>query len=217
MSKFWDLVSQCRWEEDHNYKRIRKFLMKTLNKEEIEEFSNCFNKAKEEIYKVLDAHDEYCQNTKKRGFGLSDNGFSDLCGEIIGRGKSFFNSVKANPEIAYKMAHKGEYHQSFIFSIPWEGDFERLTPEYYITRVQNQLDAFNEEKWSKYNSEINAAAKKYQSYLEETLASNNFESLYSLREEINSLTSFIKSESGWDDFGILNSAFRDYEEFYLQP
>jgi hypothetical protein len=215
LSRFWSLVKDCRWSEDYSYPRIKKFLMKTLTKEEVAQFSAYFSKVNDEVYKIMDAHDKYLKKTEGHGYGLGDDSFGDLCSEVIGRGESFFNSVKKDPAIAATMARNRDYRESFSYGIPWESDYRYLEADYYIKRVENELEQINEEKWSKYNNEINDTISKYKTILEEAVDKKDFSVILNYRNELQTLSSFIKKEAEWNNFGGVNNAINDYEIFYL--
>jgi len=106
-AKFWKFVEKAGWLNDQNYTRINK-KFKSLSKEEQKELSDAFNKFHEDLY------DEYKKDwIGTPGIEVSDDGWSDLRAEVIGRGKNFYDNISA--EQLREMALNRDYKESFSY------------------------------------------------------------------------------------------------------
>ena len=106
--EMWALIEKANWTKDHDYARI--------NAE--------FSQLPEKTYKLLEEFvdekvTQLALNFDKDwlgdpGIGVSDDGWMDLKGEVVGRGEKFFNEITA--EKLRQMADEGDYHESFTYS-----------------------------------------------------------------------------------------------------
>ena len=105
---FWSIIDQLNWSKDKDYNRIKSELME-MDENFRDEISVFVSR------KMIDLYDKYEQEwLSDPGIEVSDDGWSDLRAEIIGRGETFYNeiSVKKLKEMALSM----DYTESFIYS-----------------------------------------------------------------------------------------------------
>ena len=107
--KCWNYISKINW------KKNAKELLKT---------NDLFNKIVPESFRktlerfVRIKHEELAVKYRDNwletpGFNVSDDSWSDLRAEIIGRGKDFFNSITVDK--IEEMANNSDYKESFIY------------------------------------------------------------------------------------------------------
>ena len=106
--ELWNLIEKAQWSDDHDFERIAK-MYKKLPKSEFKQLKKFYDKKLEEL------------NTRfekdwlgEPGIDVSDDGWWDLRAEVIGRGKSFYNSITAQK--LRKMARTMDYHENFGYS-----------------------------------------------------------------------------------------------------
>ena len=88
--ELWKLIEKGEWEKDHDYKRIgekyaklHRGIFHQLDKFHQKKFSNLYN-----LY-----YDAWLGNDGGAGIECSDDSWSDLINECIGRGKKFYNKI----------------------------------------------------------------------------------------------------------------------------
>lgn len=107
---FWKLVELANWKKDGDYERIRKMFINLPEKEAFENF--CCDKASLLADKF---HDDWLGNP---GIEVSDDGWSDLTAEVVGRGRKFYESITVKK--LQKMAEDLDYNENFLYSFHWE-------------------------------------------------------------------------------------------------
>ena len=110
MSKrLWNQVEELNWQSDGDYRRIEEFLKNRYN----------FNSAKE-LAEFVDAKaDELHRKFAKAwlgdpGIACSDDSWSDLRYEVVGRGREFFESITVSK--LQEMADNYDYRESLSYS-----------------------------------------------------------------------------------------------------
>jgi len=101
--ELWDMIESYNWDEDGDYKRIGK-KVKKLSKNQYLQLLG-FATAK---YRLLD--DKYSKGIQ--GY-VSDDGWSDVRAEVVGRGKDYYNNItiKELQDMSY-----GDYKENFLYS-----------------------------------------------------------------------------------------------------
>lgn len=110
--ELWGIIEMANWAKDNNYNRIAKEFNK-LPAHKVE-------KLKEFIYSK---HKELNEKFEKawlgedggKGIDVSDDGWSDLRAEVIGRGEKFYNSI--TKQKLQKMANHLDYTESFLYCL----------------------------------------------------------------------------------------------------
>jgi hypothetical protein len=129
--KCWKLIENAQWKSDHNYDRISDEWSKLPNDEfqELKKFIH--GKAKELGNKYYDA---WLGKDGGPGFDVSDDGWSDLRYDVIGRGEEFYDSITVDK--LREMADDLDYEESFSYCLqiqtptqPEKTEFEENNPK----------------------------------------------------------------------------------------
>jgi len=106
-NKMWEMIEKANWSKDHNYERIgRKFKkLSYLVRYELFAF----------IEQMMnDLNDKFEKDwLGKPGIPVSDDGWSDLRAEVIGRGQKFYKTITVDK--LRKMAIDGDYYENFTY------------------------------------------------------------------------------------------------------
>jgi hypothetical protein len=110
--KHWKAIEDAKWNFDHDYERIAYDWGQMSAKEfkALEEFIR--NKHFELAEKF---HDAWLGLDDSGGIPVSDDSWSDLLAEVIGRGERFYNEI--NFEKLLTMAQSDNYHESFLYCL----------------------------------------------------------------------------------------------------
>jgi len=108
--RFWELISLCEWEKDHDYERIAKFL-ETIDLVEFDSLNDFVNDRFAELNDKFES--AWLGDDGGEGFDVSDDGWMDLRAEVIGRGEKFFNSITADK--LREMATTNDYNECFLY------------------------------------------------------------------------------------------------------
>ena len=108
--KFWEIIEKVNWKKDNSYKRVASelsILPKDLKKE-LRDF--CDSKTNE----LQKKFEEEWLKPGSDGIECSDDGWGDLCADVVGRGKTFYYSVTKKK--LQKMAINLDYVENFLYS-----------------------------------------------------------------------------------------------------
>ena len=106
---FWDFVELADWNSDHDYNRIKEWFRVTYGKPDRDLMKAIFNN----MASSLDVRFEE-DWLGDPGIDVSDDGWSDLKAEVVGRGQDFYNNITV--EKLQEMANNRDYHESFRYS-----------------------------------------------------------------------------------------------------
>jgi hypothetical protein len=137
VSVFWELVKSAAWASDFNYVRIKIQLMKSLTATAQNEYETIFNKMTGVLAKTID---QYCEENDTT-IGCGDDSFSDLVAHIVGLGQAEYDAAIKDPGIAVKRASKGQYKESFAYSVPSALDQESISKDNYMSRAKEYLES----------------------------------------------------------------------------
>jgi len=107
--QLWHLIENANWSTDHDYERISK------------EYSKLTNSEFEQLDKfVLDKCGELADKYNKDwlgypGIDVSDDGWSDLRAEVVGRGKEFYENITVKK--LQEMADTNDFHENFQYCL----------------------------------------------------------------------------------------------------
>lgn len=113
--KCWKLIEHATWKADHNYKRISSDWSKLPN-DEFKMLERFIDKKVDELYAKFEVH-WLGRNGFNNGKGIpaSDDSWSDLVYDVVGRGEDFYNSITA--EKLLEMAEIDDYEESFAYCL----------------------------------------------------------------------------------------------------
>lgn len=122
--ELWRLIEDATWKVDHDYDRIGNEWSK-LDEDifnQIEKFAR--NKQAELANKFEAA---WLGNDGGGGIGVSDDGWSDLTADVVGRGEEFYNSVTADK--LREMADDDDYEENFMYSFNFDNNIQTWNEE----------------------------------------------------------------------------------------
>ncbi len=128
--EFWTFVSKAQWTKDHDYDRIKKMILQTMDKDSANELRDTFSKINNKLHKHLFDHIE----------GVGDDGYSDLIAHIVGSGKGLYDAVMDNPSIAQQIVEDRTYEESFAYSFPYPEDWKLNDPEHFQQQAVKYLE-----------------------------------------------------------------------------
>jgi hypothetical protein len=104
----WELVENLNWSLDHDFRRIESelMLMDLDISNQIYEFAEL---KRNEIYSQYE--EDWLGDP---GIGVSDDGWSDLTAEVVGRGKNFYENISVKK--LQQMVSSDNYHENFMYS-----------------------------------------------------------------------------------------------------
>ena len=113
--KCWELIKEANWKLDHSYKRISSSWAQ-LPREEFEMLKYFIDKKVNVLCGEFESH-WLGRNGFNNGKGIpvSDDSWSDLCYDVVGRGEDFYNSITV--EKLLQMAESHDYEESFGYCL----------------------------------------------------------------------------------------------------
>lgn len=105
--ELWALIEKADWKKDHDYNRIRKEFT-ALPKDTYSQLMNFIDKKHGELYERF--KNDWLASP---GIRCSDDGWSDLIAEVVGRGEKFFKAITVSK--LQKMAIELDYEESFVY------------------------------------------------------------------------------------------------------
>lgn len=108
--KNWELIEGTKWKSDHSYKRIEEEL-RSLDNDAFEELKTFVHEKAYLLSKTY--HDAWLGIDGGPGIDASDDGWSDLVYDVVGRGEEFYNNITADK--LREMADGYDYEESFSY------------------------------------------------------------------------------------------------------
>ena len=106
--EMWKLIDDCNWAGDHDYERIRKELRAKLTKSQRKQLAEFADSKQEYIQKVFNS-----AWLGEPGIEVSDDGWSDLTAEVVGRGRKFY--AKITVKKLRDMVENDTYRENFMY------------------------------------------------------------------------------------------------------
>jgi hypothetical protein len=100
----WEIIESLNWDGD--YKRCEKQLVDTYSMDKIIQVETFVDEKVNQLDKQF--HQDWLDDIE-----VSDDGWSDLRYEVVGRGKLFYESI--TKEKLMEMAENFDYHESFAY------------------------------------------------------------------------------------------------------
>jgi len=113
--KCWKMIEDVKWKLDHDYKRISTAWAE-LPKDEFKMLEDFIDSKVEKLMYNFEPH-WLGQNGFNDGEGIpaSDDSWSDLTYDVVGRGERFYDSITA--EKLLEMAENRDYEESFAYCL----------------------------------------------------------------------------------------------------
>lgn len=107
-SQLWKLIESAQWSKFHDYDKASK-IFRALPKEDFNQLEQFYQT------KVSELANKYEKDwLGDPGIGVSDDGWSDLTAEVVGRGKKFYDGITVKK--LQKMADTNDYTENFGYS-----------------------------------------------------------------------------------------------------
>lgn len=110
--KCWKMIEDAMWKFDHDYERIS-FNWSELPKKEFKMLESFIESKAEALFEKYEA--AWLGQDGGPGINVSDDGWSDLIHDVVGRGERFYNSITV--EKLREMADNDDYVESFHYCI----------------------------------------------------------------------------------------------------
>jgi len=111
---YWKQIEELEWAKDHDYKRIEQLIKNNFNIDEAIRLDHFVNNKVAELGTRF--HDDWLGDP---GIEVSDDSWSDLRNEVVGRGKEFYENITVGK--LQEMANTNDYDESFsyCFQFTW--------------------------------------------------------------------------------------------------
>ena len=111
--KYWKQIEELKWHTDSfisdgDYNRIKQQLIDNFTPSEIKQLDDFVRSKVNELGQRF--HNNWLGDP---GIGVSDDGWSDLRNEVVGRGKEFYENITV--EKLQEMANNNDYNESFSY------------------------------------------------------------------------------------------------------
>ena len=106
--KYWQQIEELEWSKDGDYERIEQQLIDNLTPPEIKQLDVFVRSKVNELGKRF--HNDWLGDP---GIGVSDDSWSDLRNEVVGRGKEFYENITVAK--LQEMANNNDYNESFSY------------------------------------------------------------------------------------------------------
>lgn len=107
-NELWELIDKSDWSVDHDYKRIEGEWQE-LDREVANQLRDFADSKQGEFQSKYES-----DWLGEPGIGVSDDGWSDLSADVVGRGKKFYESITV--EKLQRMADTYNYYENFLYS-----------------------------------------------------------------------------------------------------
>ncbi len=113
--QYWKQIKELKWEEDHDYKRIEQYLKDNLTNSQAIQLDDFVSEKAEQLYLKYES-----DWLAEPGIAVSDDGWSDLLNEVVGRGKEFYKNITVKK--LQQMADNNDYEENFSYSFHFTYD-----------------------------------------------------------------------------------------------
>lgn len=107
-NEYWQQIEELEWSKDGDYKRIEQQLIDNFTPSEIKQLDDFARNKVNELGKRF--NNDWLGDP---GIDVSDDGWSDLRNEVVGRGKEFYENITV--EKLQEMADNNDYNESFSY------------------------------------------------------------------------------------------------------
>lgn len=130
--KMWSLLEGFNWKDDHNYNRISLEFSLLANKKRV-----ALTKFAQEKMDELDTKFRG-DWLAKPGINVSDDGWSDLRAEVIGRGRRFYNLITVAK--LKQMANTMDYHENFMYGLQMVDNGKQLSRYRQLLQLTTNME-----------------------------------------------------------------------------
>jgi len=142
--KYWKQIEELEWYTDSfisdgDYKRIEQQLIDNLTPPEIKQLDMFVRSKVNELGKRF--HNDWLGDP---GIGVSDDSWSDLRNEVVGRGKEFYENITVAK--LQEMADSNDYNESFSYCFSFVWDIKSKSKSWERDLTRNDYNEKSEEE-----------------------------------------------------------------------
>ena len=126
--EYWEQIEKLKWWNDPNDDRVSSELKRYFTLNEIIRLRDFVDNKQKDL---MDKFNEDWLDDP--GIGVSDDGWSDITAEVIGRGEEFYNNITT--EKLAEMADNNDYQESFLYCFHIAYDLEEELKEKAYSEV----------------------------------------------------------------------------------
>ena len=122
-NKYWQQIEELEWSKDGDYKRIEEYIKNNYSYSSARQLVDFVDNKVIELGKRFD--NDWLGDP---GIDVSDDSWSDLRNEVVGRGKEFYENITVAK--LQEMANTNDYNESFsyCFTFLWTDAFKPAEP-----------------------------------------------------------------------------------------
>ena len=170
--KYWQQIEELEWSKDGDYERIEQQLIDNLTPPEAKQLDVFVRNKVNELGKRF--NNDWLGDP---GISVSDDGWSDLRNEVVGRGKEFYENITVAK--LQEMANSNDYNESFSYCF-------HIT--YYNKKSENEKKTqFQLNKSKRIDEFIEKIGNLYDEYHAEVYQSNVWNYLEKAIKEVKKL------------------------------
>lgn len=124
----WEQIEKLNWWNDPNDNRVTSELLRYFTPSEVIRLRDFVDNKQRELMDKF--NEDWLDNP---GIGVSDDGWSDITAETVGRGEEFYNNITA--EKLLEMADNNDYQESFLYCFHIADDLEMELKEKAYSEV----------------------------------------------------------------------------------
>jgi hypothetical protein len=106
-AQMWTIIKMAQWDGD--YERVKSFFKKNLYVDQFKQLDAFVHEMQEQLQNIF--HEDWVGNP---GINVSDDGWSDLTAEVVGRGNKFYKEITLKK--LQEMANSCDYNESFLYA-----------------------------------------------------------------------------------------------------
>ena len=183
--KYWQQIEELEWSQDGDYRRIKQQLIDNFTPSEAKQLDDFVRNKVNELGKRF--NNDWLGDP---GIAVSDDSWSDLRNEVVGRGKEFYENITVAK--LQEMADNNDYNESFSYcfhfvwdikskSNSWERDLTRN--DYNEKSEEEKKDIFEENKPKRIDEFLKKINMLYDEYHAELYQGEVYSYLRKLIEE----------------------------------
>jgi len=151
--KYWQQIEELEWSKDGDYKRIEQQLKNNFPPSEAKQLNDFARNKVNELGKRF--NNDWLGDP---GIDVSDDGWSDLRNEVVGRGKEFYENITV--EKLQEMADSNDYNESFSYCFHY-----LLFPEKSEEEKKTQFEINKPKRINEFIEKLNGLYDEYHAEL----------------------------------------------------
>ena len=137
--KYWKQIEELEWSKDADYRRIEQQLKDNLTPSEAIQLDDFARNKVNELGKRF--NNDWLGDP---GIDVSDDSWSDLRNEVVGRGKEFYENITVAK--LQEMADSNDYNESFSYCFSFVWDIKSKSKSWERDLTRNDYNEKSEEE-----------------------------------------------------------------------